>query len=177
MSPMSRAKSSVFIAESLDGFIARADGAIDWLALVEREGEDYGFAAFFETVDAMVMGRTTYNTVLGFDAWPYGAKRCVVLTHDPPSARHGEEFYAGDVTALAERLGAEGARHVYVDGGEVISQFFAAGLIDEVTVSIIPVVLGDGLRLTRRIGRDVRLELVQHRAFDSGLVRLTYRVA
>jgi dihydrofolate reductase len=172
----SRPKCSVFIATSLDGFIARPDGAIDWSKVVEREGEDYGFQAFFDTVDTLVMGRTTYNVVLGFEAWPYADKRCAVLTHDPPSPRHGEEFHAGDVSALVDHLAAAGAEHVYVDGGDVISQFLAAGLIDEVTVSVIPIVLGEGLRLTRRIGRDVPLSLAEHRAFDSGLVRLTYRV-
>jgi len=172
-----RPRCSVYIAASLDGFIARANGAIDWLAIVEREGEDYGFKTFFDSVDTMVMGRKTYETALGFDAWHYAGKRCVVLTHQAPASRHGEEFLSGDLTELVERLGAEGAKRVYVDGGAVIAQFLAARLIDDLTVSIIPIMLGEGTPLAPRIGRDVRLQLTEHRAFESGLVQLSYRAA
>lgn len=174
---MSRPRTSVFIAASLDGFIARPNGQIDWLSIVTRPGEDYGFAAFYASIDTLVIGRKTYETALGFDAWPYEGKRCVVLTSDTSRAtRYGEELYAGDLVALFTRLGAEGARHVYVDGGAVIAQALAAELVDEVTVSVIPILLGEGTPLTPKIGRDVGLELVAHRGFDSGLVQLTYRV-
>lgn len=173
---MARPRCSVYIASSLDGFIARADGGIDWLSVVEREGEDYGFKSFFDSVDALVMGRKTYATALGFDAWPYAGKRCVVLTHGAPDARHGEEFFSGDPTDLVERLGAEGVKHVYVDGGAVIAQFLAAKLVDDLTVSVIPTLLGEGTTLAPKLGRDVSLRLVAHRAFESGLVQLTYGV-
>lgn len=174
---MARPRCSVYIATSLDGFIARPNGGIDWLSIVEREGEDYGFKTFFESVDTMVMGRKTYETALGFDAWPYAGKRCIVLTHRTTSvSRHGEELLSGDLTELVERLGNEGGKRVYVDGGAVIAQFLAAKLIDDVTTSIIPVLLGDGSPLAPKIGADVRLTLAEHRVFDSGLVQLTYRV-
>jgi dihydrofolate reductase len=174
---MPRPRCSVFIATSLDGFIARPNGGIDWLAIVERPGEDYGFKSFFDSIDTLVMGRKTYETALSFDTWPYAGKRCVVLTHATPTSRHGEQFYAGDLAALVDRLGAEGSKRVYVDGGAVIAQFLASKLIDDVTVSLIPILLGDGAPLAPKIGADVRLELVEHRAFESGLVQLTYRVA
>src|SRR5688572_788699 len=138
---------SVFIAASVDGYIARADGSIEWLAMVEQEGEDYGFKAFFESVDVLVVGRGTYDAALKFDVWPYEGKRCIVLTHRPRAPLHGEEFLADDPAALAEKLDREGARHVYVDGGTVIQQFLAAGLINDVTLSIVPVILGAGIRL------------------------------
>lgn len=169
-------KCSVYIAASLDGFIARANGAIDWLEVVNRDGEDYGFKTFFDSVDVMVMGRKTYETALSFDQWHYAGKRVVVLTHQALEARHGETFYAGDLKALVERLAAEGARHVYVDGGAVIAQFLAAKLVDHVTVSIIPVLLGEGIPLTPKIGSDVALNLIDHEAFESGLVQLHYAV-
>jgi dihydrofolate reductase len=185
-----RPQVSVFIAASLDGFIARADGAIDWLGAVEREGEDYGFAAFFASVDALVMGRKTYETALGFEPWPYAGLRCVVMTGDTARAsRHGEEFAAGDLSALLERLGAEGVKRVYVDGGTVIAQALKARLVDDMTVSVIPVLLGEGTPLAPGVGGgagagavgaaggDVRLELVEHRAYASGLVQLRYRLA
>lgn len=169
-------RASVYIAVSLDGFIARNDGAIDWLSIVEREGEDYGYARFFETVDALVMGRRTYESVLGFGAWPYAGKRCVVLTRSLTSTRHDEELYSGDLTPLFERLAVEGVQHVYVDGGEVIGQALSADLVDTLTISIIPVMLGAGTSLAPSLGRDVRLEHVAHRTFESGLVQLDYRV-
>lgn len=173
---MARPQCSVYIAASLDGFIARPSGAIDWLSIVERPGEDYGWKAFFDSVDTLLMGRKTYETALGFNAWPYAGKRCVVLTHEAPSSRHGEAFYRGDLTELVDRLGKEGARRVYVDGGTVIAQLLAAQLIDDVTVSVIPILLGEGVPLSPKMGGDVRLALTDHRAFESGLVQLRYRV-
>jgi dihydrofolate reductase len=167
---------SVFIAASLDGFIARPDGGIDWLARVERPGEDYGFQKFHDAIDTLIVGRKTYETALGFAAWPYGGKRCIVLTHGARQARHGEEFHQGDPGALVARLTAEGCKRAYVDGGAVIQQFLAAGLITDLTVSIIPILLGEGVRLFGETGRDLPLQLVGSRAFDSGLVQLEYRL-
>jgi dihydrofolate reductase len=170
-----RPRCSVFIATSLDGFIARRDGSIDWLSIVQTPGEDYGYARFFADVDALVMGRGTYDTVRGFPSWPYGGKRCVVLTHDPPSPVHGEQFHTGSPVPLLEQLHAEGVRRVYVDGGAVIRQFLAADLIDDITLSIIPVLLGDGIRLFDDGGPGKRLRLEASQAFPSGLVQLRYQ--
>ena len=173
---MDRPRWSVFIAASLDGFIARRDGGIDWLSIVETPGEDYGYARFFAAVDALILGRGTYDTVRGFGAWPYGDKRCVVLAHDPPAAQHGETFHAGPPAPLLKRLHGDGVRRVYVDGGVVIRQFLREGLIDDITLSIIPVILGDGIRLFDGGGPERRLRLQASQAFASGLVRLTYDV-
>jgi dihydrofolate reductase len=166
---------SVFIAATLDGFIARSDGRLDWLGMVERPGEDYGYQRFHDSIDSVVVGRKTYQTALGFEAWPYAGKRCVVLTHRPPAPRHDEEFYAGPPAALVARLAAAGARRAYVDGGDVIRQFLAAGLVDDLTLSIVPILLGEGVRLFGPTGRDLPLELVASRAFASGLVQVEYR--
>jgi dihydrofolate reductase len=165
---------SVYIAMSLDGFIARSDGRFDWLSTVERAGEDYGYKKFHDSVDTMIVGRKTYETVLAFDPWPYAGKRCVVMTHAAPQAKHGEELFAGPPDALVARLSAEGAKRAYVDGGAVIQQFLAAGLIDDMTVSVIPILLGEGIRLFGKTGRDVPLRLVASRGFESGLVQLEY---
>jgi len=173
---MDRPRCSVFIAASLDGFIARRDGGIDWLSIVETPGEDYGYARFFAAVDALVLGRGTYDTVRGFPAWPYGDKRCVVLAHNPPETQHGETFHAGPPAPLLERLHTEGVRRVYVDGGAVIRQFLSDGLIDDITLSIIPVILGDGIRLFDGGGPGRRLRMQASQAFASGLVQLTYAV-
>jgi dihydrofolate reductase len=170
------ARCAVFIATSLDGFIARVDGGIDWLSIVQGTSEDYGYARFFDSIDTLVIGRKTYETALGFGDWPYAGKRCVVLTSAPRVAKHGERFYAGDVSALVAELTEEGAERIYVDGGAVIQQFLAAGLVTEMTLSIIPILLGEGIPLFGKTGRDVRLELAAARAFDSGLAQLEYRL-
>lgn len=175
---MPRPRCAVFIATSLDGFIARRDGGLDWLATVERPGEDYGFQAFLDGVDAVAVGAATYRVVLGFEGpWPWAGKRVVVLTHRPPPApRADETFFAGDPAALVEALGAGGVRRVYVDGGAVVSQFLAAGLVDELTISVLPVLLGDGIRLFQGALPERGLTLLSSRAFPSGLVQGTYRV-
>jgi len=166
----------VFIAASLDGFIARKDGSIDWLAQVEREGEDYGYRAFFDSVDTLVIGRSTYELALGFEPWPYAGKRCVVLTNSTRAPQHGEEFFSGSVRELRTRLASEGAERVYVDGGAVIQQFLKEELIAELTLSVIPVLLGEGVRLFGTTSKDLPLELVSARNFPSGLVQLRYRL-
>jgi dihydrofolate reductase len=171
-----RPRCSVFIAVSLDGFIARPDGSLDWLAVVEQKGEDYGYQRFADSVDVLVVGRKTYETALGFDGWPYSGKRCIVVTHRPSEARHGEEFFAGEPRALVERLAREGAGRVYVDGGQIIQQFLAANLIDDLTLSVIPVLLGDGIPLFAR-GPERRLVLEETRSWPTGLTQLHYRIA
>ena len=164
---------AVFIATSLDGYIARADGAIDWLSIVEAPGEDYGFAAFFATIDTLVIGRGTYDVALGFEAWPYAGKRVIVMTHRALEPRHGERPFAGTAAELAAELGPDA--RVYVDGGRTICQFLAAGLIDRVTVSLIPIVLGGGIRLFDGGEGEHRLALEGTQAWPSGLVQLRYR--
>jgi dihydrofolate reductase len=172
-----RPQCSVYIATSLDGFIARPDGSLDWLSMVQHPGEDYGYRRFFDSVDGLIIGRRTYDTVLGFPSWPYANKRCVVLTHNPPAARRGESFHAGDPTTLLARLRADGVRRVYVDGGAVIRSFLQVNSVDDLTLSIIPVILGDGIRLFENGGAELRLRLKSSQAFSSGLVQVSYERA
>jgi len=169
-----RPRFSVFIAASLDGFIAKVDGNIDWLQIHSLDKEPNGYGEFISSIDAIVIGRGTYETVLGFGGWFYGDKRVIVMTRRTTESRHGEEFYAGEVGGLLSRLA--GAARVYVDGGNVISQFFAADLIDDVTVGILPIVLGGGIRLFPGGEGEHRLILESHRAYKSGMVQLGYRV-
>lgn len=174
---------SVFIATSLDGFIARTDGSIDWLEEANArvpEGEDCGYHAFIATVDTLVMGRKTFETVLAFDAWPYGDKRVVVLSSKPvaiPAALSGTVSASSEEPrALVERLAAEGARHLYVDGGLTIQRFLSAGLIDALILTRIPVLLGEGRPLFGPLPGDVALTHVATRAYDFGFVQSTYRI-
>jgi dihydrofolate reductase len=171
---MQRPRCSVFIATSLDGFIAKPDGTFDFLSIVEQADEDYGFADFFATVDALVIGRNTYETALGFPEWPYAGKRCFVLTHRETPSIHGEQFFAGEPAALVEQLALTGALRLYVDGGAVIRTFLAENLIDDLTISIIPVLLGQGISLFGAEVPEQRLVLERSHAFASGLVQLTY---
>ena len=169
-----RARFSVFIAISLDGYIARAGGDIDWLSIVHPVDEAHGYGPFLASVDTIVIGRGTYEAVLENDKWPYVGKNVIVMTHRPAKAHKAEEFYSGPVLELARRL--TDAKRVYVDGGQVVSQFFAAGLIDDVTISVIPIVLGEGIRLFSGGEGEHRLDLESSRSWPSGMVQMRYRV-
>ena len=174
-------RASVFIATSLDGFISRKDGSIDWLneanALVPK-GEDCGYKAFSDCVDVMVMGRNTFDLVRTFDTWPYGDKRVVVLSSRaveiPEEWRKTVSSSSEAPEDLMRRLDAEGCQHVYVDGGITIQRFLAAGLINELTVTLIPVLLGEGRPLFGSLKQDIKLQLVRSKAYDFGFVQVTY---
>jgi len=172
---------SVYIATSLDGFIARTDGAIDWLTEANATippGEDCGYAEFMVTVDVLILGRHTYDQVAGFEPWPYAAKRVVVLTSRPIVLRQGPQIQleasAESPTDLLRRLGSEGCRHAYVDGGQVIQSFLVDGLIDRLTLTTIPVLIGTGRRLFGHLPADVTLTLSDSKAYDFGFVQTTY---
>jgi dihydrofolate reductase len=164
----------VYIAVSLDGCIARPDGALDWLAPMQVPGEDYGYAQMMAGIDTLVIGRATYDSVLGFDDWPFAGKRVIVLTHRPLQSRHGEESYAGPLAPLLDRLGAEGQRGVYLDGGQAIRQGLAEGVVDEMTLSVVPVLLGSGRRLFADGLPGSRWRLQSSRSFVTGLVQSRY---
>ena len=166
---------AVFIATSLDGFIARVDGRFDFLD--PFGGEEHGYQAFFAGVDALVIGRGTYDTVLGFPEWPYGGKRVIVCTARTASPRYGEELWSGPPGALAERLDREGVRSVYLDGGALIRSFLREGLVDELTINIIPLVLGSGRPLFASGLPEIPLRFVEAKSFPSGLVQIRYQRA
>jgi dihydrofolate reductase len=172
-------KASVFIAASLDGYIARQDGALDWLPA--DGGEPHGYDEFIATVDAIVIGRKTFETVLTFDAWPYGTMPVIVLSTRPSalSAPEGArcDMMAGTPPEIVARLGARGMKHLYVDGGVTIQGFLKAGLIQRMIITRIPVLLGSGIPLFGPLSRDVRLEHVATRSYPSGLVQSEYLIA
>jgi dihydrofolate reductase len=163
---------SVFIATTLDGFIARKDGRIDFLSVVEREGEDYGYARFFDSIDTLVIGRKTYEMALSFPSWPYAGKRVVVMTTQSRTPKYDETFFSGTATALAATL--RDRKRVYVDGGSVIRQFLAENVLTDLTLSLLPLMIGTGVPLFGDLARDVKLELVRSQSFESGLVQLEY---
>ncbi|MCE1183996.1 dihydrofolate reductase family protein [Zoogloea sp.] len=173
---------SVFVATSLDGYIARPDGGVEWLDVPPPSPtEDYGFQGFFETVDTLVMGRHTFEKVLSFDPWPYARKPVIVLSRRvveiPAHLQHCVTASSENPAELASRLWVEGRRHLYVDGGITIQGFLAAGLVDELTITRIPILLGGGVPLFGALLQDVPLTLQFSRSFANGLVQTRYRVS
>jgi dihydrofolate reductase len=171
-------KASVFIATSLDGFIARTDGGLDWLP---ENCEPHGYEEFMASVDAMVIGRKTYETVLGFGGWAYGKKPVVVLSSTLSELKAPEGAVCGLMSGppeeIALRLAERGFGHVYVDGGMTIQRFLRAGLIQRLIITRIPVLLGSGIPLFGPLPHDVRLEHVATRSYPSGLVQSEYAIS
>jgi dihydrofolate reductase len=169
---------SVFVGASVDGFMARTDGALDWLP--EGGGEPHGYNEFFASVDTLVIGRKTYETVLSFDVWPYADKRVVVLSHRPlaVAAPLGAmvERMSDSPSEIVSQLTAKGARHLYVDGGVTIQEFLRAGLIDRLTITRVPVLIGEGISLFGNLPQDVRLRHIATRSYSSGLVQSEYEI-
>ena len=169
---------SVFIATSLDGFIARPNGDLDWLPA--GGGEPHGYDEFIASVDAIVLGRKSFDKVLTFEAWPYGDKRVVVLSSRPvdlSAARGGVvEQMAGPPAEIVSRLAASGAHHLYIDGGITIQRFLRAGLIQRLVITRVPVLIGDGIPLFGAVPHDIRLHHLATRQYPSGLVQSEYHV-
>jgi dihydrofolate reductase len=169
-------KATVFVGTSVDGFIARPNGDLDWLP---HDAEEHGYEAFLASVDALVIGRHTYETVLGFDAWPYGSKPVYVLSsaslRAPPSGA-GVQHLSGDPLAIVRQLTANGVQHAYIDGGITVQRFLRAGLIQRLIITRVPVLLGTGIPLFGPTNKDIRLRHVGTRQFPSGLVQSEYEV-
>lgn len=180
MAPIPR--TTVYIATSLDGFIARTNGDIDWLpqdADIAADG-DHGYEALMESVDALVMGRHTFEKVLTFGGWHYGEKPVVVLGTQPvpiPSRLPSTvEWMSGTPTDIVTRLAARGHHHLYIDGGVTIQRFLEAGLIQRLIITRIPILIGRGIPLFGPLDEDIRLHHIQTRSFPSGLVQSEYEV-
>jgi dihydrofolate reductase len=172
-------KASVFVGISLDGFIARPNGDFDFLP--EGGGEPHGYDEFMASVDALVIGRNTFEKVLSFETWPYGDKRVVVLSSRPVdlSAVVGGvvEQMDGTPAEIVSQLSASGARHLYIDGGITIQKFLRAGLIQRLIITRVPVLIGEGIPLFGTLLRDVQLRHIGTRQYQSGLVQSEYEIA
>jgi dihydrofolate reductase len=168
----------VYIACSLDGFIARKDGSIDWLMDIPNpENSDYGFSDFMERIDGIMMGRNTFETVLSFGQWPY-TKAVYVLSSTlkevPTHLRHKAEVVHGDLQDIISSLKSKGIGHLYIDGGRTIQSFLKQDLIDELIITRIPIILGSGIPLFADLDREIKFELTQTEILNKELVKSTY---
>lgn len=175
-------KCSVFIATSLDGFIARENGAIDWLMKANElapEGEDGGYRQFIAGVDAIVMGRYSFNMVKTFEPWPYTLPVIVLGNQKldvPVSLKNRVTTSAEPPAELINRLSSQGMKHLYIDGGITIQRFLSTGCIDELTITVIPILLGKGRRLFGELIQDIPLKLVNSYMLGGGFVQMHYQI-
>ena len=173
-------KASVFVGISVDGFMARKNGEVDFLP---ENPEPHGFSEFYASVDAIVIGRKTFEWVLNYalshGEWAYGTKRVVALSSKPldfSAARGNVEQMAGDPAEIVAKLEASGVQHAYIDGGETIQRFLRAGLIQRLIVTRVPVLIGEGIPLFGAVPQDVRLRHIATDHYASGLVKTEYEV-
>lgn len=171
-------KLSLFIATSLDGYIAKDNDNLDFLKLVEKEGEDYGYAEFTANIDTIILGRKTYDWVLseiGASHYDNGDRDVYVITRSPRPDSGRTKFYSGSLTALIKQLRSQNGKDIYCDGGaEIVNKLIKSDLIDEYIISIVPVLLGSGVRLFKSERPEQVLELVETKTFDTGLTQLRY---
>jgi dihydrofolate reductase len=172
-------KLSVFCGISVDGFLARRDHSLDFLDTAGQE--PHGFDEFYSSVDVMVIGRNTYEVVLTFGSWPYGKKPVVVLSRNPidfSAAKGGVvEQMSGEPADIVAQLEARGFRHAYIDGGITIQRFLAAGLVDRMVISRVPVLIGSGIPLFGPMPHDIHLRHIASRSYRGGLVQDEYESA
>jgi dihydrofolate reductase len=171
-------KVSAYIAVSLDGFIARKNGDLDWLPAGEEGGEDFGYAEFMSTIDHVVMGRNTFEKVLTLGRWRYDKKVIVLTSRDltiPLELDDKVEVLHLSPRELVQEMEERGAKHIYLDGGVTIQRFLRESLVDEMTITTIPILLGEGLPLFGKLEKDVMLELVKSQSFKNGFVQNKYK--
>jgi dihydrofolate reductase len=165
----------IYIASSLDGYIAAPGEDLSFLNDVAQDNEDYGYGAFIETVDTIFMGRKTYDWVLKHAPFPHTDKEVFIVTRSPRPPRGNITFYTGSLRTLVEQLKHQNGKHIFCDGGaEVIHALLLENLVDEVIISIIPVLLGSGIQLFKEGRSTQNLKLISSKTFPSGLVQLRY---
>ena len=167
----------LYIAVSLDGYIAKSNGEIDWLSIVERPGEDYGYSGFLKTIDTVILGRKTFDKILSLGVdFPHSDKICYVITRQERKSEKNIVFYNGNPGELVVKLKTSPGQNIFCDGGaEIVNTLIKKDLIDEYIISTIPVFLGKGIRLFDDFRRKTDLKLLSSKSFSSGLVQSHYR--
>lgn len=172
-------KISLFIATSLDGYIAKPNDDLSFLKIVEKGGEDYGYAEFTDTIDTIIIGRRTYDYVIkeiGTSHYDNGQRDVYVITRNERPQVGRTTFYTGSLTKLVEKLKSEKGKNIYCDGGaEIINELLKYDLIDELIISIVPVLLGNGTRLFKDGRPEQSLEFIKVKTFETGLTQLHYK--
>jgi dihydrofolate reductase len=176
MNDFPRPQTSAFMAVSLDGFIARTNGDVDWLGAFQLEQEDYGYNDFIKEIDVIVMGRHTYEKGLTFPEWPYVNNDVVVISQTLQTTQHGVKLHQGDIASLLKQLHLEKVKHVYIDGGITISQCLKHGLLDHMHISLVPLLLGSGIPLFKDIDKEIDCHLVSTQTYSNGIVKLHYEL-
>jgi dihydrofolate reductase len=177
MARTARFEGCVFLGVSVDGFIARLDGDLDWLISRGEIAGDAGFTPFMSTIDALLMGRGSYEAIAGEPHWPYGGKPVHVLSRTlPPGADARVTAVHSSLADAVQALDDAGYGRVYLDGGRVVHACLAAGLVDELTLSQVPVLIGTGAPWTGPLGADLPLEHVRTEVLPGGMVQSTWRV-
>lgn len=181
---------SVYIATSADGYIATLDGSVDWLHTAGNseadmgDNQDMGFDRFIKSIDCMIMGRKCMEMISSMDLtpeqWPYGNTHIIVLSNtvtEPPENLSGKiEMYSGDIHVLIKKLENKGFKHAYIDGGSTITSFINLKLIDKMTITKVPVLLGEGIPLFGKINQNVKLENSEATAFPNEFIQIKYDV-
>lgn len=169
----------LYIAMSLDGYISKPDDDIGFLSLVEKEGEDYGYGEFIKTIDTVIIGRKTYDKVISMDIdFPYSGKDVFVITRTSAPGTDDVKFYSGNLKTLIEKIKSEKGKNIFCDGGaETVNGLLNEDLIDELIISVIPVLVGDGKKLFKDGRPEQRLKLISTKYFETGLVQLHYKRA
>ena len=166
----------LYIASSLDGYIAKENNDLDWLGIVNDPPEDYGYHDFVNTVDTVIMGRKTYDKVLGFGIeFPHKDRKCYVISRTKTGNDENVTFYNGDIKSLIDDLLQQQGKDIFIDGGaEIVNELMKLGLIDKYIISIIPVFLGSGISLFQNGRPQMQLKLLRSSTFPSGLTQLWY---
>jgi dihydrofolate reductase len=169
----------LYISMSLDGYIATKDNSLEFLSMVEQEGEDYGYNDFVKSVDAVIIGRKTYEKVIsmGYE-YPHTDKDVYILTRTAKPSIGNFKFYSKDLSQLVNVLKSQPGKNIYCDGGaEIANELIKNNLVDEFIISVIPILLGDGIKLFKDGRPELKLELVSIKQFDKGLTQLHYKRA
>ncbi len=173
---LNKRKLVLYIAMSLDGYIAKPNDDLSFLSIVEQEGQDYGYEEFVKTVDAVIVGRKTYEKVIsmGFD-FPHTDKDTYIITRTPRPNLGSVKFYTGNIKLLIEKLKYKPGKNIFCDGGaEIVNELLNNDLIDEFIISVIPILLGNGIKLFKDYRPEQKLNLVSSKHFEKGLVQLHY---